>query len=92
MRPFTTLRWGWVLFETTCVSCRIQFTQHFIEFVIVHMNQLVGSIPNVILTVHMGQRSSRAVISAAGSKRQAPASYFPMQICCMVLILKSKVE
>jgi len=56
-----------VLFEGTCVI-GIQFTKHFIEFVLVETNQLFGTcfVSNVILTRQTcGHRSSRVV----GSKR-----------------------
>ena len=38
-------------FLSTIVCIEIQLTEHFIEFVVVETNQLVGTISNVILTV-----------------------------------------
>ena len=44
--------------KRTCVSSGIQFTRHFIEFVVVEMKQIVSSNSNVILTRQTnGQRS-----------------------------------
>jgi len=42
------LRQGWVFLERTWILNGICFTKHFIEFVFVETNQLVGSNPNVI--------------------------------------------
>jgi len=86
---YMQLRKDWFLFERTCVFAGIQFTKHFIEFVLVETNQLFGSNSNVILTrqtcVH---RSSRV----AGSKRWAQAFYFSVRIWYMVLISKCSEE
>jgi len=65
-----TSRQGWVLCERTCVFTGIQFTKHFIEFVLVETTQLFGCTVNVILTRQTcGHRSSRV----AGSTHRALA-------------------
>jgi len=46
------LRWGWVFLERTQVLSGIQFTTHFIEFLVVETKQFVGSFVNVVLTRH----------------------------------------
>jgi len=43
-------RWGWILLERTRILSGIQFTRHYIEFVVVETKYLVGSNVNVILT------------------------------------------
>ena len=68
-----SLRYGLVFLELTRILSGIQFTRHFIEFVVVVIKRFVGSNVNVILIRQTcGQRSSRA----AGGKRRALASYF----------------
>jgi len=60
------LRQGWVFSKRTCVFSGIQFTTHFIEFVVVETKHIVRSESNVILTRQTcGQRSGMA----AGGKR-----------------------
>jgi len=44
------LRWGGVFLERTQILSGIQFTRHFIEFVVVETKQFVSSNVNVILT------------------------------------------
>ena len=59
-----------LLLERTQILSGIQFTTHFIEFVLVETNQSVGGNPNVIyMRKACGQRSGMA----AGSKRRARA-------------------
>ena len=66
------LRWGWVFLERTRILNGIQFTTHFIEFLVVGTKRFVCSTVNVILTRQTcGQRSSRA----AESKRRALETY-----------------
>ena len=68
---------------------RLQFITHFIEFVLVETNELVGSNPNVIyMRETFGQRSGMAV----GRKRRALAFYFFVQICHNFLITKYRRE
>jgi len=83
------VRQGWILFVRTCVSAGLQFTKHFIEFVLVETNQLFGSDSKVILTRQTcSHRSSRV----AGVKRQALALYFPVRIWYVFLISKYRGE
>ena len=68
-----SLRCGWVFLERTRILSGIQFTTHFIDFVVVKTKRFVGSTVNVILTRQTcGQRSSRA----AESKRRTLGNYF----------------
>jgi len=79
------LRWGWVFLEQARILSGIQFTIHFIEFIVVETEEFVGSNVNVILTRQIcGQRSSMSV----GSKRRALAFYSCVQICHMFLVSK----
>jgi len=83
------LRQGWVFSRRTCVFSGIQFTRHFIEFVVVETKQIVSSNSNVILTRHTyGQRSGMA----AGGKRGALAFYLSVRICYMFLMSKCRGE
>lgn len=69
----------------------IHIERHFVELFCGKTNQFVGSNPDVKLTRQTwtcGQRSSRGV----GSKRQAPAFYFPMRICYMFRTSKCRGE
>jgi len=69
---FSLLKQGWVCSKRTCVFSGIQFTTHFIEFVVVETKQIVSSNSNVILKRQTcGQRSGMA----AGGKRRAIAFY-----------------
>jgi len=73
--------------KRTCVSSGIQFTRHFIEFVVVEMKQIVSSNSNVILTRQTnGQRSGMAAVG----KRRALAFYFLVRICYMFCISKCR--
>jgi len=77
------------LFVRTCVFAGIQFTKHFIEFLLVEMNQLFGSDSNVILTRQTcGHLTSRV----AGVKRQALALYSPVRLWYVFLISKCRGE
>jgi len=83
------LRCGWVYLERTRIFNGIQFTRHFIEFVVVETKPFVGSNVNMILTRQTcGQRSSMS----AGSKRRALAFYFGVRFCNMFLISKCRGE
>ena len=83
------LRWGWVFLKRTRTLSGIQFTRHFIDFIVVKTKQNVGSDVNVIMTRQTcGQRSSRA----AWSKRRAPENYFSERIYHMFLISKCRGE
>ena len=45
---FVVLRWGWVSLEWTWILSEIQFTTHFIEFLVVETKRFVSSFLNVI--------------------------------------------
>ena len=78
-----------MLLEPTRILSGIQFTKHFIEFVVVETKQFVSSNPNVILTRQIcGQRLSMT----AGSKRRALAFRFSIRICYMFLISTCRAE
>jgi len=67
----------------------IQFTMHFIEFIVVETKKFVGGNINVILTWQTcSQRSSRA----AESKRQALHNYFYERIWTMFLMSKCRED
>ena len=77
------LRWGWIFLERTRILSGIQFTTHFIEFVVAETKRFVGSFVNVILTQQTcGQHSSRAV----ESKRRALRKDFSERIYVDVYI------
>jgi len=60
-REFVETPWGGVGYFSNERRFSVQFTRHFIEFVVVETKRFVGSIPNMILTRHTwGQRSSRS--------------------------------
>ena len=83
--PSGPLRQGWVFSKRTCVFRGIQFTRHFIEFVVVETNQIVGTNSNEILTRQTcGQRSGMAAVS----KHRAIAFYFSVRIYYMFLMSK----
>ena len=82
-------RQGWVLFERTCVITGIQFTKHFIEFVLVETNQFCGSNSNLILT---RQTCSHRLGRVVGSKRWSLAVYFSVRIWYVFLISKYREE
>ena len=82
-----SLRWGWVFLERTRILSGIQFTTHFIEFLVVETKRFVGSTVNVILTRQTcSQRSSRVV----ESKRRALEKYFSERICHMFSVSKCR--
>jgi len=62
----------------------IQFTRHFIEFVVVETKLFVGSNVNVILTLTCGQRLSRAAGSKKERKQCQPTNtvncFYPLNI------------
>jgi len=67
----------------------IQFTRHFIEFVVVETNHIVTSDSNVILTRQTcGQRSGMA----AASKLRALAFFVSVRICYTLLISLGGVD
>jgi len=76
---------GWVFLKRTRILSRFHFTKHFIEFVLVETNQVVGSNSNVILT---RQTSSMA----AGSRYRAQAFVFCIQIWYMFPVSKCRGE
>ena len=79
------LRWACVFLERTRILSEIQFTRHFIEFVIVETKRFVGSNVNVILTRQTcGQRLS----TVAESNRWALEKHFSERICYIFLISK----
>ena len=62
--------------KRTCTFSGIQFTRHFIEFVVVETKEIVSSYSNLILTRQTcGQRSGMA----ARGKHRALACYFSGQ-------------
>jgi len=62
-----TSRWGWVFVERTRILNGIQFTTHFIEFLVLETKRFVVSSVNVILTRQTcGQRSGMAAESKRG--------------------------
>ena len=65
----------------------IQFTWHFIKFVVVGEKESASDNPNVILT---RQTFGQLSCMSAGSKCQALAFDFSVQICCMFLKLKCR--
>ena len=76
-----------MILRRTRILSGIQFTRHFIGFVVVEKQRLVGSNANVILTRETcGQCSS----SIAGGKRRALASYFFIRISYMFRMRKCK--
>ena len=82
-------RQGWVFSKRTCAFSGIQFTKHFIEFVVVETKQIVSSDSNVILRRQTcGQRSGMN----AGGKRRAIAFYLPVRIYCMFRKSKCRGE
>jgi len=75
--------------KRTCTFSGIQFTRHFIEFVVLETNQMVGSNSNVIFTRHTcGHRSGMN----AGGKRRALAFYLSVRICYMFRMAKCRGE
>jgi len=80
------LRWGWVFLKRTQILSRIQFTRHFIEFIVVETKQFVGSNVNVILMRQTcGQRSST---EGCGKQTPSARNRFPERICYMFLVSK----
>jgi len=76
-----------VFLKRTQILSGIQFTRHFIEFVVVETKQFVGSNVNVILMRQTcGQRSSRA----AESKCWALEEKFPERNSSCYMFLLSK--
>ena len=68
-------RWSWVFSERTQILSGIQFTRHFIEFIVVETKQFVGSNVNVILTRQTcGKRPSMA---AEANTERALGNDFP---------------
>jgi len=80
---------GLCIFERTWILSGIQFTTHFIEFIVVETKRFVGSNVHMILTRHTrSQRSSMA----AGGKRGALAFYFSIWIWYMFWETKCRGE
>jgi len=84
-----TLRPGCVFSKWTCVFSGIQFTRHFIEFVVVETKQIISSNSHVILTRQTCCQSSGM---AAGGKRRAVAFHSSVRICYMFLMSKCRGE
>ena len=83
------LRWCCLFLERTRILTGIQFTTHFINFLVVRTKRFVGSSINVILTRQTcGQCSSRA----AESKCRALEHYFSERICYMFWISKCEED
>ena len=80
------LRRGWIFLERTRVLSGIQFTRHFIEFVVVETKELVCSNINVILTRQTCDQHSG--ISICKSNRRALACCISERFCYMFLISK----
>ena len=73
-------------FRTRILS-GIQFTTHFIDFLVVKTKRFVSFFVNVILTRQTcSQRSS----TAAESKRQVLGNYFSERICYVFLMSKCR--
>jgi len=69
---------GLGIFERTQILSGIQFTTHFIEFVVVETKRFVGSTVNVILMRQTcGQHSSS--LRAAERQRRARENSFPSE-------------
>jgi len=84
---FSLLRWGWVFLERTRILSGIQFTTHFIHFLVAETKRFVSSTVNVIWTRQTcGQRSSKT----AERKRRALENHFSERICYMFLISKCR--
>jgi hypothetical protein len=66
--------------DVLSVESRIQFTGHFIEFIVVETKQFVGIIVNVILTRTQQTCSQRSSMSA-GSKHRAIGNDFSDLVC-----------
>jgi hypothetical protein len=82
-------RWGLILLERTRVLSGMQFTRHFIAFVVVETKQFASSNVNVILMRQTyGQRSSMST----GSKRRALAFYLGVRIFPVFPISKGREE
>ena len=82
-------RWGWLFLERKWILSGIQFTRHFIEFVVVETKRFVSSNVNVILT---WQTCGLLSMMSAGSKPWALAFYFSLRICYMFQIPKCRRE
>ena len=85
-------RWGWLFLERKWILSGIQFTRHFIEFVVVETKQLVSSNLNVIVTRKTcGQRSSMcAGRRKPCGKGQALGNYSFMRIWYMFPLSKCR--
>ena len=86
-RSNTHSRLGWVFLKQMWVLIGIQFTRHFIEFVVVKTKELIGSNVYVNLTWQTcGQRSCICALD----KHRALACYFSVRICCLFRIPKCR--
>jgi len=86
---FVPLSWVWIFLERTQSFSGIQFTRHFIGFVIVETKRFVSSHVNVILT---RQTCGQLSMMSAGSKFWALAFYFFSRICYIFQIPKCRRE
>ena len=66
--PIDYVRWGWVFLERTRILSGIQFTTHFIDFVVVKTKLFVSSNANVILTRQLLPELEQ------GCQRQTPSA------------------
>jgi len=73
----------WVCSRRTCVVSGIQFTRHFIKFVVVETKEIISSNSNVILKQ---QKRGKRLGTAVASKRCALAIYFSVHFCWMFLL------
>jgi len=96
MKKTKPSRHGWVLFKWTCVFAVIQFTKHFIEFVLVETNQLF------VRNSKASWRGKPAAIARAGLlEANAECYFFPVRISkcrgydlglCMTSVLSKRMR
>ena len=86
--PNPTLRQGWVFSKRTCVFSGIQFTRHFIEFVVVETKHIVSSNKRDLEAANLRQLSGMA----AGGKRRAIAFHVSVRIFYVFLVSKCRGE
>jgi len=81
------LRWGWVFLERTRILSGIQFTRHFIQFIVAGTKKFVGSNVNVILT---RQNLEPALEHVCEKQRPSARKLFHEAICHMFLISRCR--
>ena len=72
-----SLRWGWVFLERTRILSGIQFTTHFIEFIVVETKRFVCSTVNVIMRPALEQGCGKQTPSAGKLFSRANLLYVP---------------